>query len=257
MRPFAEVFLPEGVFGHDFLRVGEDFVEFAVAAGLGFAVIDLDAVVEIELNLVQGQVAEPGIVVLTFLDLLLHLFQAFFGYRYFMGRMTVVDDILHAIDFVAVNLFHAVKIIGADAASCVLVTAMEIDQAFEAVLFATVIEPVNRPVLVGFAVVLEEIFEEIRADDVTARFASGTQVIGDKGQVVFQRICAIDGLDEIDKAADDIIITLVFVGNGQDVVFIGPECLIFAIIPVAAGIGQSFHIERITTKHTAYGIGNK
>ena len=57
--------------------------------------------------------------------------------------------------------------------------------------------------------------------------------------------------------ADDIIIKIVFVGNGQDVVFIGPECLIFAIIPVAAGIGQSFHIERITTKHTAYGIGNK
>ena len=124
MMPFREVFVPEGVFGHDIFGIGQYFIKFTVPAGLDFAVVDFHAVVQVEVNLVQGQVAELGIIVLTFFDLLLHLFQPLFRYRYFMGRMAVVDNILHAVDFIAVNPFHAVEIIGPDAPySCLLYTS--------------------------------------------------------------------------------------------------------------------------------------
>ena len=133
MGPFREVFVPEGVFGHDGFGVGQYFVKFTVPAGLGFAVVDFDAIVQVEVNLVQGQVAQLSIIVLTFFDLLLHLFQPLFRYRYFMGRMAVVDNILHAIDFIAVNPFHAVEIIGTDPAGGVFIAAVEINEGLEAV----------------------------------------------------------------------------------------------------------------------------
>ena len=138
MGPFRKVFVPEGVFGHDIFGIGQYFIKFTVPAGLGFAVVDFDAIVQVEVNLVQGQVAQLGIVVLTFFDLLLHLFQPLFRYRYFMGRMAVIDNILHAIDFIAVNPFHAVEIIGTDAPYGVFIVAMEIDESLKAVFLTTV-----------------------------------------------------------------------------------------------------------------------
>ena len=164
MRPFRKVFVPEGVFGHDSFGVGQYFVKFTVPTGLDFAIVDFHAIVQVEVNLVQGQVAQLGIIVLTFLDLLLHLFQPLFRYRYFMGRMAVVDNILHAVDFIAVNPFHAVEIIGTDAPYGVFIIAMEIDESFKAVFLTAVKEPVNRAFLIGLAVVLEEILEEIVAE---------------------------------------------------------------------------------------------
>ena len=138
MIPFRKVFVPEGVFGHDIFGIGQYFIKFTVPAGLGFAVVDFDAIVQVEVNLVQGQVAQLGIIVLTFFDLLLHLFQPLFRYRYFMGRMAVIDNILHAVDFIAVNPFHAVEIIGTDAPYGVFIVAMEIDESLKAVFLTTV-----------------------------------------------------------------------------------------------------------------------
>ena len=52
------------------------------------------------------------------------------------------------------------------AAHGVLVVAVEVDEGFEAVFLTGVKEPVDRPFLVGLAVVFEEIIEEILAKSV-------------------------------------------------------------------------------------------
>ena len=97
--------------------------------------------------------------------------------------MAVVDDILHAVDFAAVNPFHAVEIVGADPAGGVFIAAMEIDEGLEAILFATVIKPVNRPFLIGLAVVLVEVLEEIVAEFFLRRRAACPQGIREEFQV--------------------------------------------------------------------------
>ncbi len=174
MRPFRKVFVPEGVFGHDSFGVSQYFVKFTVPAGLDFAIVDFDTIVQVEVNLVQGQVAQLGIVVLTFLDLFFHLLQPLFRYRYFMGRMAVVDNILHTVDFIAVNPFHAVEIIGTDASYSVFIVAMEINKSLKAVFLTTVKEPINRPFLISLAMVLIEVLEKIIAELFSGSSTSGT-----------------------------------------------------------------------------------
>lgn len=212
--------MPEGIFGHDSFGVGQYFIEFAVPAGLNFTVIDFHTVVQVKVNLVQGQVAQLGIIVLTFLDLLLHLFQPFFRYRYFMGRMAVVDDILHTIDFIAVNPFHAVEIIGTDASYGVFIVAMEIDESLEAVFLAAVKEPVNRPFLISLAVILIEILKKIVAELFPGSGAPGSQCIGEEFQVGF-KVFPAKGL--LQPGADEgrqVVVKVFFIGNGHNVVVV-------------------------------------
>lgn len=178
--------MPEGIFGHDSFGVGQYFVKFTIPAGLGFAIVDFDTIVQVEVDPVQGQVSEFGIVVLAFLDLFLHFFQPFFSDRYFMGRMAVIDDVLHTADFTGVNLFHAVEVISADPAGGVFIAAVEIDEGLEAILFATVIKPVNRPFLIGLAMVLVEVLEKIVAELFSGSSTPGPQGIGEEFQVSFK-----------------------------------------------------------------------
>ena len=69
---------------------------------------------------------------------------------------------------------------------------MEIDQRLEAVLLAAVEQPVDGALLVDFAVVGEEVLQEIIADDLPAGIASAAQGLGDEFQVLLQRVRAVD-----------------------------------------------------------------
>ena len=134
---------------------------------------------------------------------------------------------------------------------------MEIYQSLEAVLLAAVKQPVNRPLLVNLAVILEEVLEEIITDDLSAAVSSAAEGFSNEVQIFLQRIFSINHFQPAAQAGDNIVPQILFVGDGQDAVHIREEGLVFALIPVPTGIGQTFHIQRITAKHTAHGIGQK
>src|SRR5699024_7578619 len=132
-------------------------------------------------------------------------------------------------------------------------------------------------------------------DHITGRtFAA--QGVGDKLEVFFQGVAAVDRLDEFDKTAHHVIIEVFVVADGDDIVSIHrvgksfPAIICFNLVissrlhghysaicqmnffalyrinfllhtihrvPVAAGIGKPFHIQGVAAKHTAHSVGNQ
>ena len=147
-------------------------------------------------------------------------------------------------------------IVGAHPCQQLRLIAMHIDQCLKAVFLSGAEQPVDRPFLVGFQMVGVEIAEEIAADHLPGG-AFPAQCIGDEAKVLLQRILAVDRADKIDEPADDIILEILIVADGNDVVAVGNKGGIFAGIPIAAGIGKPVHIQRIPPEHTAHSIGDK
>ena len=140
-----------------------------------------------------------------------------------------------------------------------------------------------------------EVIEEIATDHITGRtFAA--QGVGDKLEVFFQGVAAVDRLDEFDKAAYHVIIEVFVVADRDNIVsvhrvgkilpaiicfdliiscrlhsqysaicqmnffaFHGINFLLHTIhrVPVAAGIGKPFHIQGVAAKHAAHGVGDQ
>ena len=105
--------------------------------------------------------------------------------------------------------------------------------------------------------ILDEVVQEIIADDLTAGAALARKGVCDEVQIFFQRIAAIDSADKLHKTPHNIVFEVFLIGDGDAVVFIRQECLVFAAIPFAARIGKPLHIQRIPSKHTAHGIGDE
>ena len=95
---------------------------------------------------------------------------------------------------------------------------MEVDQRLEAVLLAAVKQPVNWTLLIGLAVVFEEVLEEVVADDLPAAVALAAQRLSDEVQIFFQRVCAVDCFQPVAQAGDDVIFQILFVGDGKDII---------------------------------------
>ena len=170
------------------------------------------------------------VVVAALFELLLELFLPLGGSRHLACVGAVVDHILHPVDFGLIDALHLVEIVHAEIADGVRRVAVEIDQRLEAVLLAAVEQPVNRALLVGFAVVFEEILEEIAADDLPAAVALTAQRPGDEVQIFFQRVRAIDSFQPITQAEDNIVFHVLFVGDGDNTIsirLIGKRSCIF------------------------------
>ena len=118
-------------------------------------------------------------------------------------------------------------------------------------------EPVDGAFLVDFLVVLEEIGEEVIADDLSAGVPLVTQGIGNELEIFLQGILPINDLHKGYKPADNIVLKIGGVGNGNAVVSIRQVSAVFAVIPLAACIGKPLHIQRVTSKHTAHGVGDQ
>ena len=108
------------------------------------------------------------VIVAALLELLLELFLPLGGSCHFAGVSAVVDHVLHPVDFGLVDPLHLVEIVHAEVADGVRRVAVEVDQRLEAVLLAAVKQPVDRALLVDFAVVFEEVLEKVVADDLPA-----------------------------------------------------------------------------------------
>lgn len=96
------------------------------------------------------------VIVAALFELLLELFFPLGGSGYLAGVGAVVDHVLHPVDFGLVDTLHFVEIVHPEVADGVRRVAVEVDQRLEAVLLATVEQPVNRALLVGLAVILKK-----------------------------------------------------------------------------------------------------
>ena len=178
-------------FCHDAFGICQDLIELAVRCGLYLAVVDLHTIVQVQLNTVQGKVGDHLIVIAALLELFLELFLPFGGDGHFTAIRAVVDHILHTANLGLVDPLHLVKVVHAEVADGVRRVAMEVDQGLEAVLLTAVKQPVDRALLVNFAVILEEVLEEIAADDLPAGAALIAKGFCDVIEVCFQRVSTV------------------------------------------------------------------
>ena len=140
--------------------------------------------------------------------------------------------------------------------------AVQVDQCLEAVLLAAVKQPVDRTLAgtsdrVCLAVILEEVVQEVIADDLPAGTALIAKGFCDIVEVCFQRIGTEHHFQPCAQARYDIIVQIFFIGDGNNIVGIRNIALVFTAIPLAACIGQSLHVQRVAAKHTAHRIAQQ
>lgn len=110
-------------------------------------------------------------------------------------------------------------------------------QRLETVLLTAVKEPVDRALLIGFQVVGVEVVQEVAADHLTGRTLAAERV-GNKLEVFFQRIIAVDLADKLHEASGNIIIKILVIADGDDIVAVRDDGLVLAGVPFAARIGE-------------------
>ena len=101
-----------------------------------------------------------------------------------------------------------------------------------------------------------EIVEEVIANHIL-RLTFSAQCIGNEFQVFIQCLCTINCFHKLYEQTDNIIFEIFIVANRDNVILIGGEGLIFAGIPFTACIGKTIHIQRVSTEHTTYSVGNE
>ena len=149
--------------------------------------------------------ADHLVVLPALLQLLLELFLPLGGGGHLPGVLAVVDHVLHPVDLRLVDPLHLVEIVHPEDADGVRRVAVEVDQRLKAVLFAAVEQPVDGPLLVGLAVVLEKVLEEVAADDLPTAVSLVTQSTRDEVQVFLQGVHTVDRLHPVAQAGDDVI----------------------------------------------------
>ena len=137
----------------------------SIAGGLDLLVVDLHAIVQIQLNAAQGEVADHLVIFPALLELFLELFLPLGSGSHFTGVGAVVDHVLHTANLGLVDPLHLVEVVHTEVSNGVRRVAVEINQRLKAILLTAVEQPVNRPLLVNLAVILEEVLEEIITDE--------------------------------------------------------------------------------------------
>lgn len=175
-------------FHHNILAICQDLKELPVGVGLNLSVVDLHAVVQVDVQAVVGQVAELLGVVGAFFGLFTQLFLLLLGTGDVPGQGGAFDDGIHALLLAVQLLLHPLQVLCPDIADGVGVPAVHIDQGFEAVLLSGIKEPVDGAFLVDFLVVFEEIGEEVIADHFPAGVPFVAQGIGNELEIFLQGI---------------------------------------------------------------------
>ena len=145
------------------------------------------------------------IIVLGLFELLGQLVLALLRGGDLAGVTAVVDGVLHPGDLALIDALDAVQVLHADVAGGVGVPAVHVDQRLEAVLLAAVEHPVDRAFLIGLDVILDEVVQEIIADDFTAGAALARKGVCDEVQIFFQCIAAIDSADKFHKTPHNML----------------------------------------------------
>ena len=119
------------------------------------------------------------------------------------------------------------QVLNAHVADRVRVIAVQVEERLEAVFFAAVEEPVDRALLINFAVVFKEVVQEIIPQRGARRCAFRAQGARDEVQVCFQRFRAEGGADESREARHDVVAEIFFVRYGDAVVGVRHERGVF------------------------------
>ena len=206
--------------------------------------------------------ADLLIVFPAFLQLLGKFILALGGYCHLAGILAVIHHILHPVDLGFIHTLHLVQVVDTQVADGIRRVAVQVNQCLKAILFAAVKQPVDRTLArtsdrVSLAVILEEVVQEVVADDLPAGAALIAEGFCDIVKVFFQRICTVHCFQPCTQARYNIIVQIFFISDRDNIVSIRNIALVFAAIPLSACIGKPFHIQRVTAKHTAYGIAQQ
>ena len=174
----------------------------------------------------------------------------------------MIHHILHPVDLGFIYTLHLVQVVDTQVADGIRRIAVQVNQCLKAVLLATVKQPVDRTLAgtgnrIGLAVILEEIVQEVVTDNLPAGAALIAKGFCDIIEVFFQRICTIHRFQPCTQARYDIIVQIFFIGDRDNIIFVRNIALVFAAIPLAACIGQSFYIQRVAAKHAAHGVAEQ
>ena len=83
------------------------------------------------------------------------------------------------------------------------------------------------------------------------------QCIGNKFQVLIQRVCTVNNFYELHEQTNNIILKVFIVTDWDNVILICRKRSILIGIPFATCISKTIHIQRVATKHTTNRIRNK
>ena len=202
----------------------------------------------------------------------------------------MIHHILHPVDLGFIYALHLVQVVDTQVTDGVRRVAVQVNQCLKAVLLATVKQPVDRTLTgtgnrVSLAVILEEIVQEVVADDLPAGAALIAKSFCDVIQVCFQRISTVNRFQPCAQARYDIIVQIFFIGDRDNVIGIREEhfidhntfitvcafqlfirnrsrAFIHLIHKCLQGIRfsrkkQAILISRVSAKHTAYRIAEQ
>ena len=157
---------------HDVLAVRQHLIELAVLCGLELTVVDLYAVIEVKLDTGKCQMADLLIVFPAFLQLLGKFILTLGGCCHLAGILAVIHHILHSVDLGFIYALHLVQVVDTQVTDGIRRIAVQVNQCLESILLAAVKQPVDRTLAgagdrVGLAVILEEIVQEVVADNLS------------------------------------------------------------------------------------------
>ena len=210
----------------------------------------LDAVVEVDLLAQVGVVVDLLLIGVDLVELILQALELLLVLVLVGLRGSRVDALLVSLDARLVELLLLVDVARAQARHPVAVVAVDVDERFEAVLPARIEEPVDRPLLVGLAVILVEVVEEVAAD-VLERAALAAERVREELQVLLIVLLAVDRPEPGAEAVDDVVLEVLVIADRDDVVLVRSERGILRPVERPASIGKARHIERIAAKHAA------
>ena len=87
-----------------------------------------------------------------------------------------------------------------------------------------------------------EVVQEVVPNNLTRR-ALATERVGDELQIFLQCFRTVDHAHEVHEPTADVVVEILVVTDGENIVLVGNERLIFTIVPAAARVGKTFDIK--------------
>ena len=193
--------------------------------------------------------ADLLIVFPAFLQLFGEFILALGGCCHFTGIVAVIHHILHSVDLGLIHTLHLVQVVDTQVADGIRCIAMQVNQCLEAVLLATVKQPVDRTLTgasdrVSLAVILEEVVQEVIADYFPAGAALIAEGFCDIVKVGFQRISTVHCFQPCTQTRYDIIVQIFLIGDRDNIVSIREEHFIYHNTLIAVCAFQLFSRNR-------------
>ncbi len=216
----------------------------------------LHAVIEVDFLAEVGVVVDFFFIEVDFVELLPELFQVTLEFVLVGLTCGSVYAVLGGFDAGLVEFLLFVDIAGTHTGNGILVVAVDINQCLEAVLLPCVKEPIDRPLLVAFAMVDVEVIEEVATDSLQ-RGAFALQSIIDELQVLPLVFLPKGGLEPDAETLHHIVLEVFIVTDGNDGIFVRLEGFIFGMVELATGHDKPRLIKRVTAKHASHGVGKE